>query len=568
MTSDLQNQDNLEQGAVEPNADDAAILSQAEETPSSIQEPTNAEEVVPATEAVTAPAVAETAPVTESAEPAALPSEQPAETPSPAAETPEAAAQDEQAAKTEEAHKQPKMSDEEAQPIWNELTKALEDNTILKVLCERSISGGAIVSFKGIEGFVPKSQFSAEKNVPQTEIDVHKGQEMEIMVIELSGFEKRRFVGSRKKAMKEQRYSELKVGDVVEGTITSLTDYGAFVNLGGGIDGLIHISRMSKAHVDKPNDMLAVNDMVKVRIVDINKEKDRVSLSMKEFTESPWSAIEGRYQLGAVVKGTIRSLTDFGAYVKLDQDFSGLIHISDLSWTKRVEHPSEIVTVGQEVDVKILDINRKKRRISLSLRDALPDPWPQIANLYAVGSTVNGRIKRLFEPGMIVELDHDVDCFVPRGRMGQRKPKQEEPTYKLGDTIELKVIEIDPDKRTLVCGVPREEQPHQDRRREDTQPKYKVPATTDEHAGFTLGEISGLSKLLLKTEPEAPVADAAPATDATPVADAAPVTDATPVADAAPVTDATPTETPAPEQADIVNPDTPAAEPTEMQPEA
>ncbi|MDT8323018.1 MAG: S1 RNA-binding domain-containing protein, partial [Bacteroidota bacterium] len=439
-----------------------------------------------------------------------------------AEETP--AAEDAPAEDSEDAavpSRKKKMSDEEAQPIWDELKKAHEESDLLAFTISRGIPGGAIVNYKGLEGFVPRSQFLLSGRAEPSDIEPLVGQEVNLVVIEMTDFSKRKFVCSRKRALKKERMRELKKGSIVEGKVTSITSYGAFVDL-GGVDGLIHISRLSKVRVNTPNEVVSMGENVKVRIVDINEKDERIALSMKEFTESPWAHAEETYTVGTTIKGKVRNITDFGVYVQLEPGIVGMVHISDLSWTKRIQHPTEVVKMGEEIEVRIMDIRPKDRRIALSVKDTQPDPWPRLANIYPTDTEADGVIKQVMEAGAIVALDFDIDCFIPRGKMGGRRRRgQSAPTYNVGDAVRIKVVEMDTEKHSFIGAIVREDGAEPDSRDHDSSSRsdFKMPRASATEGAFTLGEeLDSLRELFNNTaaetaKPEDEAATEAPATE-------------------------------------------------------
>jgi small subunit ribosomal protein S1 len=431
----------------------------------------------------------------------ASPAETPAgETPSSdesPAESPAAAAASEPAPEAK-----PDPTDESMTPIWEELVIAYEQGKVLSATLVKPIRGGALADIQGFEGFIPKSHFNASGHAGLKDIEALVGQTIDLVIMEISDFEKRRFTCSRKNAFRKMRLKEFKQGQTVEGVVTTITPYGAFVDL-GGIDGLIHISRMSKVRVNHPSEIVKVGQTVKVKIVEVNHKDDRIALSTKEFTATPWQTIEDKYSIGDIVKGKVQNITSFGVYVQLEPGLTGMIHISDLSWTARVAHPSELLNNGDTVEVKITGIRPKDRRLSLSLREAQPDPWPRLATLYPRDSEVTGIVKDLLDAGMLVRVEDNLDCFVPKGRMGSKRGGRRggqapaAPAYAVGDTVNLKILEMDPQKHTFVGAVLREEREERGFRRDrDSGGDFEIPRATASDKAFRLGDIEGLQKLL------------------------------------------------------------------------
>ncbi|MFZ1730244.1 MAG: S1 RNA-binding domain-containing protein [Bacteroidota bacterium] len=541
-----------------------------------VQPETGLPEVTPVEEAP-----AEEAPVVEAPAEAAPVVEAPAEAAPVVEGEAVAEAAEAEAAAAGKGRRRKKMDEAEAQIIWEEIKNAYENKDLLTFHLSRSIPGGGIVSYKGIEGFVPRSQFEVSGRAEQAEIDAMVGQELDLVIIEMTDVARRKFVCSRKRALKRHILMSLVKGSIVEGKVTSITSYGAFVDI-GGVDGLIHVSRLSKMRSNVPTDVVKVGEVVKVRIVDINEKEERIALSMKEFTTSPWQSVEENYKVGATVKGKVRNITDFGVYVQLEPGMVGMIHISDLSWTQRLQHPSEMVTVGDDIEVMILEIRAKDRRVSLSLKATQPDPWPRLANVYPANTEADAKIKYIMDAGAIVSLEHDIDCFIPRGKMGgHRRPAGDtSETHNIGDTIRIKIVEMDPDKHSFIGAVPREENEQSSRPqrrggdRSEPRSDFKMPQQSSSDSAFRLGDLEGLQKLfranaeaeaaeaaitapVVEKAPEVaetPVVDEAPAVAETPVVEEAPTVDETPVVEEAPAVDETPVveEAPAVEETPVV----------------
>jgi small subunit ribosomal protein S1 len=249
----------------------------------------------------------------------------------------------------------------------------------------------------------------------------------------------------------EAKYPE---GSIVRGKVVSITNYGAFVELEKGVEGLIHISEMSwTRHIKHPSKVVAIGDTVDVMVLKIDKESEKISLGLKQTESDPWLTLAERYPVGTVIEGKVRNLTDFGAFVEVEEGIDGLVHISDMSWTKRVRHPKEILRRGDSVGVQILDIDTDKRRISLGIKQLKDNPWPELAVEFPVGHEVGGKITRMLDHGAIVEIDSELEGFVPLGHMGI--PKIDKPQYyfKENEEIPLKVIKMDVENRRIVLSI-------------------------------------------------------------------------------------------------------------------
>jgi len=254
----------------------------------------------------------------------------------------------------------------------------------------------------------------------------------------------------------EQRHeivANLAEGQVIDGTVKNLTDYGAFVDL-GGIDGLLHVTDIAWRRVNHPSEVLSIGQQVKVRIIKINHETHRISLGMKQLQEDPWSAIETRYQIDQKLKGRVTNIADYGAFVELEPGIEGLIHVSEMSWTKKNVHPGKIVSTSQEVEVQVLEVDAAKRRISLGLKQTLQNPWEAFAEKHPVGSVVEGEVKNKTEFGLFIGLDGDVDGMVHLSDLDWTRPgEQAIEDFKKGDKVHAKVLDVDIEKERIAIGL-------------------------------------------------------------------------------------------------------------------
>ena len=284
----------------------------------------------------------------------------------------------------------------------------------------------------------------------------------------------------------EDRYPE---GDVVEGRVVSTTDYGVFVELEHGIEGLVHISEMSWTQPPKhPSKMFNVNDTIKVKILNVDKQGEKISLGIKQLEPNPWDTLDERHPVGTRVRGKVRNLTNFGAFVEIEEGIDGLVHISDMSWTKRIRHPSEVMKKGQDVDVVILDIDKNNRRISLGHKQIFDDPWETLEQRFAVGMVTEGTIIRILDRGVVVTLENDIEGFVPAFQLGENIKKPAD-AFNVGDELPLKVIEFSKEQRKIVLSV-REYLKDRDKSEIDAfKEKYKPrPATIGDAVGGALEE--------------------------------------------------------------------------------
>ena len=348
----------------------------------------------------------------------------------------------------------------------------------------------------------------------------------------------------------EQKYP---LGKKITGRVVSITDFGAFIELEKGVEGLIHISEMSwTQHIKHPSKILNVNDQVEAVILSVDKENEKLSLGIKQMEPDPWGTIEEKFPVNKVVTGKVRNLTAFGAFVELEEGIDGLVHISDMSWTKRIQHPSEIMKKSDQVEVKILKIDHDNRRISLGYKQLTEDPWPEIARKYAVGTDCLGNIAKVLDRGIVVDLDGDLEGFVPMAQLGHRDIDQADTGFTEGESIPLQVIELDKNQRKVVLSVvayyKKREQSEYDEFMAKHEPKGTAmsDAMPDELKA-TVPDEAPAEKAEPKAEPKADVAAAeapAEAEAASEETSAAEASEETPSDDAAASDEATEEESP------------------------
>ncbi|HXT08458.1 MAG TPA: 30S ribosomal protein S1 [Roseiarcus sp.] len=339
---------------------------------------------------------------------------------------------------------------------WVKLEQAFEKAEKVEGVIFNQVKGGFTVDLDGAVAFLPRSQVDIRPvrdvgplmNVPQP--------------FQILKMDRRRgnIVVSRRTVLEESRAEQrheivanLAEGQVIDGTVKNITDYGAFVDL-GGIDGLLHVTDIAWRRVNHPTEVLNIGQQVKVRIIKINHETHRISLGMKQLQEDPWSNIEARYAVGQKLKGRVTNITDYGAFVELEPGIEGLIHVSEMSWTKKNVHPGKIISTSQEVEVQVLEVDASKRRISLGLKQTLQNPWEAFLEKHPIGSEVEGEVKNKTEFGLFVGLDGDVDGMVHLSDLDWAKPgEQAMDEYKKGDTVSAKVLDVDVEKERIALGV-------------------------------------------------------------------------------------------------------------------
>jgi len=351
-----------------------------------------------------------------------------------------------------------KLSHQKAQRLraWDEIEKAYNEKKPIKAQVVERIKGGLTVDILGARAFLPGSQADLR---PLRNLDGIKGQMLEVAVIKLNK-KRGNIVVSRKQVLEEEQTEKrsktmehLEEGAVLTGVVKNLTEYGAFVDM-GGIDGLLHITDMSWGRLTHPRDLVNVGDQIQVKVLKFDKDKQRVSLGFKQLTPDPWLDAAQRYPVGAHVGGRVISVTDYGAFVELEQGIEGLVHVSEMTWSKRMKHPSKLVNVGDQVDCVVLNVNPQERRISLGMRQLASNPWDALHEKYPVGATVEGRVRNLTDFGAFIEIEDGIDGLVHVSNLSwTKRVKHPSEVLKKGDRVKAVVLAIEPDKRRLSLGV-------------------------------------------------------------------------------------------------------------------
>src|SRR5437660_7804982 len=350
------------------------------------------------------------------------------------------------------------LSHQKAQRIhaWDEIEKAHNEKKPIKALVIDRIKGGVTVDIMGARAFLPGSQVDLR---PVRNLDGLKGQTIEVAVIKLNK-KRGNIVVSRKQLLEEEQTEKrsktmehLEESAVLTGVVKNLTEYGAFVDL-GGIDGLLHITDMSWGRLTHPRDLVNVGDHIQVKVLKFDKEKQRVSLGFKQLTPDPWLDAAQRYPVGAHVKGRVISVTDYGAFVELEQGIEGLVHVSEMTWSKRMKNPAKIVNVNDSVECVVLNVNPQERRISLGMKQLETNPWESLHDKFPVGATVEGRVRNLTDFGAFIEIEDGIDGLVHVSNLSwTKRVKHPSEVLKKGDRVKAIVLAIEPDKRRLSLGV-------------------------------------------------------------------------------------------------------------------
>ena len=343
----------------------------------------------------------------------------------------------------------------EKMKIWDEIERAYAERKVVIGRIVERIKGGVAVDI-GVRAFLPGSQIDVR---PVRNLDALRGQELRMRVIKVN--KKRGNIVLSRKVLLEEENAEKKRhtlqtltdGKVLRGIVKNITDYGAFIDL-GGIDGLLHITDMSWGRVGHPSELLKVNDEIDVVVLKYDAATERVSLGYKQLTSDPWSDVTERYPIGSRVSGKVVSLTDYGAFIELQPGVEGLVHVSEMSWSKRVKHPSKLLNAGDVVEAMVLGVDSQARRISLGLKQVEANPWEQLADKYPIGSHIRGRVRNLTEFGAFVEVEEGIDGLIHISDMSwSKRLKHPSEVLKKGDLVEAMVLNVDAENQRLSLGL-------------------------------------------------------------------------------------------------------------------
>jgi small subunit ribosomal protein S1 len=319
----------------------------------------------------------------------------------------------------------------------------------------RKIKGGLLVDI-GVNVFLPASQVDIRR---PHDIGEYIGKEIKCLVLKIDEA-RRNIVVSRRSLIEAERaqkkselLKQLEVGQLRKGVVKNIADFGAFVDL-GGIDGLLHITDMSWGRINHPSEMVKIDDNIEVMILHIDYEKEKIALGLKQKSASPWEHVPAKYPVGSIVKGTVVNVMSYGAFVKLEDGIEGLVHISEMSWTKRISHPSELVHIDQEVEVQVLDINQEKQEISLGMKQTQSNPWDKVADRYPPGAMVKGKVRNLTNYGAFIEIEEGIDGLLHVSDMSwTRKIGHPSEVVEKGQEVECKVVSVDQERRRIALGL-------------------------------------------------------------------------------------------------------------------
>ncbi len=338
---------------------------------------------------------------------------------------------------------------------WERVIKNHAEGDVVKGAVLRKIKGGLLVNI-GVNVFLPASQVDIRR--PQ-DIAVYIGREIECVILKIDEarrnivVSRRKLIEDRRTELKQKLLSDLKEGEIRKGIVKNIADFGAFVDL-GGIDGLLHITDMSWGRIGHPTEMVKIDDELEVMVLHVDREKEKIALGLKQRFPSPWDAVETKYPVGTRINGEVVNVMSYGAFVKLEDGIEGLVHISEMSWTKRINHPTELVQIGDKVDVVVLGINKDKQEISLGMKQTQPNPWDDVAKKYPTGANVTGTVRNLTNYGAFIELEEGVDALLHVSDMSwTRKISHASEMLKKGQQIECQVLSVDQERKRIALGL-------------------------------------------------------------------------------------------------------------------
>ncbi|MCX7879041.1 MAG: S1 RNA-binding domain-containing protein [Ignavibacteria bacterium] len=348
-----------------------------------------------------------------------------------------------------------------------EVKKAYEEQKPIEVLVYSRVRGGLRVFYKGAPLFLPASHFHLSKSPTDDELAEVVNKNLLVMVHEIQEYDEGSMavIVSRKKLLEEEFWNNLQVGQIVEGPISSIASFGVFINLGAA-EGLIHISRLAPYRIANLFEYFKIGDTLKARVIEIDKQNKRISLSRKEFVETEWPASEQKYSIGSRHFGIVRRMTDFGAFVELEPLVEGLLRTSEISWTRRLRRPQEVLKVGDKIEVVVTSFNAEKKTIGLSIKRLTENPWPKLHEKYPINSVYEGKIVQVVPQGCVVSISPELDGFLPRSKMKKTLRANRIP-FKSGDKIRVFISDIVPQEESLILGYAEEE--------EFTNPKPQQP---------------------------------------------------------------------------------------------
>ena len=339
---------------------------------------------------------------------------------------------------------------------WNKITSEYGEGSVITGLMKHRVKGGIIVDLQDVEAFLPGSQIDIG---PVRNMDDFIGNEYELKILKINQ-ERHNIVVSRRELLEESRkdkravlLKEMEKGQILPGIVKNITDFGVFIDL-GGVDGLLHITDMSWGRISHPQEMVEIGQEIEVMVLDIDYDKERVSLGLKQKNSNPWDNVEEKYPLGKLVAGRVVNIMPYGAFIELEDGVEGLIHVSEMSWTKRITKAGEMLSVGEELEAVVLDIDKDSKKISLGLRQKDRNPWEVLAEKYPAGSTIKGKVRNMTSYGAFVEIENDIDGMIHVSDMSwTRKINNPNELLSPGEEVEAVILDIDPDQQRISLGI-------------------------------------------------------------------------------------------------------------------
>ncbi len=384
---------------------------------------------------------------------------------------------------------------------WLKVMETVHENDIVTGTVTRKIKGGLLVDI-GVNVFLPASQVDIRR---PADIGDYIGRTIQCIVLKIDDtrrnivVSRRALIETERAEKKAQLLSTLEPGQLRKGVVKNIADFGAFVDL-GGIDGLLHITDMSWGRIGHPSEMVAIDQEIEVQILHVDREKEKIALGLKQKTPSPWESVESKYPVGSVVRGTVVNVMSYGAFVKLEEGIEGLVHISEMSWTKRISHPNELVHIDDEIDVVVLNIDKNKQEISLGMKQTQANPWDKVAERYPPGTLVKGTVRNLTNYGAFIEIEEGIDGLLHVSDMSwTRKISHPSEVVEKGQTVECKVLSVDQQRRRIALGLKQlEEDPWATDIPSKYQPGQLVTGTVTKitNFGVFVGLENGLEGLL------------------------------------------------------------------------
>jgi len=338
--------------------------------------------------------------------------------------------------------------------VWDELVKTYEDDQTIEGVVVAKAKGGLTVDI-GLKAFLPGSQIDLR---PMRNLERLIGERFMMKIIKMNKkrgnivLSRRILLEEQRKQLREGTLEQMQEGNLIEGIVKNITEYGVFIDL-GGIDGLLHITDMSWGRVNHPSEMFSIGDKVKVMVLKFDKEKERVSLGLKQISPDPWVDVESKFPVNSRIKGRVVSITDYGVFIELEKGIEGLVHISEMSWSRHVKHPSKMVSINDEVEAVVLTLDKDRKRISLGMKQIEPNPWDNIEDKYPIGSEVEGTVRNLTDFGAFVELEDGVDGLIHVSDLSWKKIKHTSEILKKKDRVKAVVLTIDKDNCRISLGV-------------------------------------------------------------------------------------------------------------------